>query len=193
MSNDVDIKKLKLATRKISELYENDDLFTNVSYSMSMSAEKVSFEFTNRPSLISVKAAITDIRHFLMKKSPILFVKVLNTIRPTLKESEQSKLDELYNQWKLACGMKPKEGMGYGAEMVINGVNVNSKMLIDFMINGDILHLDDSKSTFLGYMRGNPMLGYTTMNFIILLQDLAKILFLFNKTYIEPTIIKLES
>jgi hypothetical protein len=176
---------LKHAHRKVSELLANKELYeTKISYTAEFGLNKDTFEFTSRPSDLSIKAAVTDIRHFIAPKSPINMKTLIHIARNNMDAEAIVKIDEFKTKWNQAKGTKG-ELLGFGIELGVNEVNITRALLLDSMINGDILHIDKEKSELLAFMRGNSMGSHFTMNFIELLILFVKLLYYFDKNFIS--------
>jgi hypothetical protein len=188
MIDDSDIISLKHAHRKIAELIENEELYqTRISYTTEFRNGKETFGFTSRPSDLSVKAAVADIRHFTAEKSPIFMPKLLRIVRGNIDDESKKKLDDFKLHWNKAVGTKG-ELLGFGMELQINETPITRKLLIDTMINGDILHLDAKKAELLALTRGNSMNAHFVMAFIDLLILYLKLLAYFDKQFLVKII-----
>lgn len=176
---------LRHAHRKISELIANKELYeTRITYSASFSMNDDTFDFGSKPSDLSVKAAVADIRHFTAQKSPIKMSTLINILRKKSDTEAQMKIDDFKKKWNQAIGTKG-EPLGFGMEMMINEITISRALLLDVMVNGDILHLDKEKSALLDYTRGNSMSAHFTLNFIELLIQLVKMLYYFDMNFIS--------
>jgi hypothetical protein len=182
-----DLITLQHAHRKIMELANNQDLLTDISYELSIDTEKGQSSFKSRPSSVSVKAAVTDLRQFILEKSPIKFNNLTQIIYANVDSFRHGLLKDYANTWKILIGTR-NIGLGYEFEMVVNDQKIDRKTLLDLMINGDIMHLDADKSQTLALMRGNPMSDHAEMFFMSLLQDMTQLLYRFDKEWIEPLI-----
>lgn len=134
-----DIISLKHAHRKICEITDNHDLFKSMSYTISFDEKSVGLgesKFSERPSGVSVKAAVADLRHFTMPKSRIIFGRLVRIVRAELEEGEIYELDHINDEWNKLIGNKP--GAIDYMPLVLNGKTISRKDLIEIMINGDI-------------------------------------------------------
>ena len=183
-----DEKKVLLhAHRKIKELRENAELFTNLSYSTQIDTEeqKGSYGFKSRPSPNSVKAATADIRHFMLNKSPILWgslMKICLAHTPTDKQEDLRKLGKFWSKETGNSGVELGMGMGLN----LNGKPLTRKELLHLWINGDLMHIDGDASEEIALMRGNPFIGLAELVYIGALQNLAILLFNLDERFIQP-------
>jgi hypothetical protein len=183
-----DLIALKHAHRKVDELLDNKELYeTKVSYSANYGNGNDTFGFTSRPSDLSIKAAVADIRHFTAEKSPIFLPKLLNIIRNYVDDDGKKKLDDFKVHWNKAVGTKG-ELLGFGIELQINETPITRKLLLDTMINGDILHLDAEKAKLLAFTRGTSMNAHFVMAFIDLLILYLKLLAYLDKQFLVELI-----
>lgn len=187
--NDKDRILLQHAHRKIAELLENKELYeTKIAYTAEFNSNGDTFTFTSRPSDLSIKAAVADIRHFILQKSPIKMSTLVNIVRQKADKETQAKVDEFKTKWNEALGTKG-ESLGFGMELGINEQTITRALLLDVMINGDILHIDKEKSELLAFTRGNSMNAHFTLNFIELLVLFVKLLYHFDVTYISKELV----
>lgn len=185
-----DEKKVLLhAHRKIKELRENTELFTNLSYSTQIDTEeqKGSYGFKSRPSQNSVKAATADIRHFMLNKSPILWGLIMKICLAHTPPDHQDDLRKLGKFWSKETGNSGVE-LGMGMGLNLNGKPLTRKQLLHLWINGDLMHIDGDASEEIALMRGNPFIGIAELVYIGALQNLAILLFNLDERFIQPLI-----
>jgi hypothetical protein len=187
MNNDKK-RTLETAHRKIEELKQNKDLSTRISYELKMSTSSpVQSNITGKPHANAIKAAAQDIRHFTMTDSRIHISKVVRILREEYIEA-QDELSAFHKRWKTVWGDRGRDN--FGTVYDFNGVELTRKKIVDLWMNGEYMHIDDEKSELVQLLRNTPMLASIELEFIVVLQELAKLLFWLDEKYIMPEIRK---
>ncbi len=175
---------LQHAHRKIGELGENKDLFSSSSLKISFNEKDGLSDSLNSPSDIVIKAAVSDIRQFWMSNSDIQFNKLYKIIAPHLNSDDLTKLKLFKAAWHKTS--ETSDGNVKDIfQLILNEESIGNFTLIDYMINGDIMHVEKDKAKKIALMRGTPILGFAKITFTSLLQSMANILFALDHEFIS--------
>lgn len=180
-------KVLLRAHRKIQELRANRSLMTRLSYSVNFDDKEQEGDsgLQSRPDINSVKAAATDIRHFLMPGSSIVWGGVMKICLKNIPIEKRPDLRLLGRAWSQEAGYRGGN-TGLGMKLSLNGKSITRRQLIELWMNGDIFHLDEQETARVAFIRDNPQLHIVEMMFIASLQDLTRLLVILDRHYIEP-------
>jgi|GEM_PF-5752143 len=176
--------RLETARKKIKELRDNEGLFVRIKYTNVWKDGEDSTTFDSIPTLLSVKAAAMDMRHFLADKSPIVMSALVREVRIE-PGADIVKLNEFYTVWKQKIGVKPARHAPYGIALNLNDHELKLSEQIDLWMNGELFHVDKEKADTLKEMHFSSFRDMSWMIFVSTLQDLAQLLFYFEKQFLQ--------
>jgi len=142
-----EIKSLRLFDKKVRELKENTEFFTNLSINMRFG--DFPSEVTKKtPDKKTTKSYLMDFRLFLLQKEAINFYKVCNIIsKPSnnIDSSLKEKTAEARKVWSILydqdCNGIPVSGIGFN----LNQDPISQGDILDLWINGKFFHPTDQK------------------------------------------------
>lgn len=179
-------KTLAAAHHRISELRENESLFTPLKVSFRWTpADGDATDFKSFPTNESIKAAALDIRHFLAPGSSMVMGRLVKALR-TREGIDAAKLDEFYRVWREQTGDRKSGYAPMGVALNMDGKDLTLKEQIDLWMNGKLFHADPDKADKLSRMYFSSFRDQSWMIFVNTLQRLANLLFYFDRQFLQP-------
>ncbi len=180
------MKKAELARRKIDELRNNEGLFVSIKYTSTWNKDGEKTTFTSIPSREAIKSAALDIRHFIAPGSPLIMRALVNELREK-PDVDIDKLNEFYDAWRRAVGDKKTKSAPHGVALNMDGKDLSLREQIDLWNNGELFHVGNEKTDKLSQMYFDSFRDMSWMIFVSTLQDLAKLLFYFDKNFLKQS------
>jgi hypothetical protein len=176
--------KLALATRKITDILNNADIFKSISFSQKFDYGASNFTVNSSPSREAVKAAAVDIRHFTANKSQLIMGGIIKELHK-IEHIDSNKLDVFYNTWLQCLGERKGGALPLGVALNIDGIELTVKQQIDLWVNGEIFHTDLDKVDTLSKMEVVHFKSIAWLNFIAIIQNLSGLLVFFKYNFLD--------
>lgn len=176
---------LQQAHAKISELRDNKEFFTNMEVSFNWTTgDSDKTIYKSFPPQHAIKAATMDIRIFLQPGTPFIMGSLVRHLRGR-SGIDQEKLEGFYEAWLCQTGEKPGKSAPMGIVLNMDDNDLTLKEQIDLWTNGNLFHIDATKAAKLERMHFSTFRNQSWMIFVGTLQNLASLLFYFDKQFLQ--------
>jgi len=170
MFADTDIKRLRLFFSRAEKLRASaTGLMKNLSLEMSYKANEPFRTRFDGPDLHDVKAALLDLRPFILQGEPTHFFSICNILYTnTADDAVAARVAQFREAWaKLVQKNGPPPG---GMSMKVNDRELSACDITDMWLNGEFFHADIEKVGLLESLHATPMGKMTYLSFIDLVQ-----------------------
>jgi len=180
------LNDLNLFKSRLEALKENKDFFGEFSYEFVGKNNSLGMDFSRRmktPDKKNIKAFLVDIRPFIMPGETINFGRVCNLISKNIKKKEI--IDKLENSRKVWNKLNSRKNSGKGMNLKIGDKELTPAEQLDLWLNAEFFHLDKEKRGLFENMQVPPFVDISYLTVLKLVQNLAGILFYFEKNVID--------
>lgn len=183
-------EKLKLFSKRVERLMENEDFFKNVTLNLSFEKGAGARTALQGPDPKTIKATLVDFRPFTLNDEPANFNHICNLIEKEVDDEDlRKKAREARDVWNKLFQRKQGDAVIGGLKMQLDSKVILSEENFNIWMNTDYFHLgDDNERELLKRMEQTPFGQLSHFVFIDLIQRLSGILFWFDKQVIIPAL-----